>query len=403
MFTFGRVLALSLTLLDVAHAAPNLLPLAFVDGPARPGGYIVQLKVAALARRSLSSAHRTLLQSFSPSESQIKYEWPALNAFSGTFSDAALLALRSSSEVAAIEHDALGGADGFVTQTDAPWGLRRISQLPKVNSTDYRALNYTYVYDSTAGQGVDIYIIDSGINVDHEDFEGRARWGTAFNGLSELDEYGHGTHVAGIAAGKTFGVAKKANPVAVRILDKNGAATTSDAIAAVDWVVKEVATKAHVPSIINMSLRFPPSIMLDNIVNTAVKAGVHTVVSAGNAATLSDTQSPARAEAAITVGATDISDNVAYFSNYGPGVDIFAPGQQIASALNNDNTWYTLKSGTSQASPHVAGLVAYVIALEGDKTTSEILARIKDWSPDNILSEMPADTNNEIANNGVSA
>lgn len=400
MYALGRLVALSLAfLVGAADAAPDLLSIARVNGPTRPGGYIVSLKPAALARR----AHRALLRSFSPADAEVKYEWPALNAFAGTFSDSALLALRSSLDVAAIEPDAIGGADGtFVTQTDAPWGLQRISQLRGVNSTDYRALNYTYVYDSSAGQGVDIYIIDSGINIDHEDFEGRARWGTTFSGFSQQDEYGHGTHVAGIAAGKRFGVAKAANLVAVRILSKDGLATTSDAIAAVDWVVKEAA-KTHVPSVINMSLRFPPSIVLDDAVTTAVKAGVHTTVSAGNAATLSDTQSPARAEAAITVGATDMLDKVAYFSNYGPGVDIFAPGQQIASALNNDITWYTLKSGTSQASPHVAGLVAYVIGLEGNKPTPEILARIKEWSPDGILTEMPADTNNELANNGARA
>lgn len=402
MHGFHQLLALSLALLRVADAAPSLLSIAPVDGPTRPGGYIVALKEGAVAGRNVSSVHRAILQSFSPAESQIKYEWPALNAFAGTFSDAALLALRTSSEVAAIEHDAIGGADALVTQTDAPWGLRRISQIRKLNSTDYIALNYTYVYDSTAGTGVDIYIIDSGINTAHKDFEGRARWGTTFSGLSQQDENGHGTHVAGIAAGKRFGVAKAANLVAVRVLTRDGFATTSDAIAAVTWVVNEVA-KTRVPSVINMSLRFPPSEVLDSTVNGAVAAGVHTVVSAGNSATLSDTQSPARAEAAVTVGATDITDNIAYFSNYGSGVDIFAPGQNVMSAVRYDTTSYILKSGTSQASPHVAGLFAYLIGKSGNAPTFQVLGALKALSPDGILTGIPANTINEIANNGATA
>ncbi|EJD51049.1 peptidase 1 [Auricularia subglabra TFB-10046 SS5] len=401
MFSLARFVALSLALFGVAEAAPSLLSVASTTGPTRPGGYIVTLKSGAVARRSLTSVHRSLLSSFSASESDIKYEWPRLNAFAGTFSDAALLALRSSSEVAAIEHDTIGGVDEILTQTDATWGLQRISQVDRLDRSNYSALDYTYVYDSSGGKGVDIYIIDTGINLDHQEFEGRARWGLSLNGYPQRDGYGHGSHVAGTAAGKRVGVAKAANLVAVRILSDSGSGTVSDAIAGVNWVIEEVTTRTHAPSVINMSLRFSPSDVLDAAVTSAVANGVHVAVSAGNAATQATTQSPARAEAVITVGATTINDTIASFSNFGPRVDIFAPGENILSVLASSNTSYTLNSGTSMATPHVAGLVAYVVGLEGDKSTAEVLARIQEWSPDGIITRIPANTNNELINNGA--
>lgn len=399
MFSLTRFVALSLALLGVAEAAPGLVPVANSAVPTRPGGYIVTLKPEAVARRNLTSVHRSILSSFSASESDIKYEWSRLNAFAGTFSDAALLALRSSSEVAAIEADAIGHAEEFVTRTDAPWGLQRISQADRLDRSDVDALDYKYVYDSSAGKGVDIYIIDTGVNIHHEEFEGRARWGQNL-GYPEEDRHGHGTHVAGTAAGKRVGVAKAANLIAVRVLDDFGNGPVSDAIAAVNWVIREVTTRTRSASVINMSLGYPASAVLDAAVTAAVNNGIHVAAAAANDARPVD-KSPGRAEAVITVGATNISDAMAWFSDFGPRVDIFAPGEDVLSALANSNTSLVLKSGTSMATPHVAGLIAYVVRLEGNRPPADILDRIKGWSPDGILSEIPADTNNELINNGV--
>ncbi|EJD48763.1 peptidase 1 [Auricularia subglabra TFB-10046 SS5] len=381
MLLLTRFAVFALALFGVADAAPSLVSIASRKGSTRPGGYIVTLKEHAVARRSVSTVQRSILNSFSASDAQIKYEWPNLNAFAGTFSDAALLALRSSGDVAAIEHDTIGGVSALVTQRDAPWGLQRISQVAPLSSTNVSALDFSYVYDSSAGRGVDIYIVDTGVIVEHHDFEGRARWGAVFGGYPQGDGRGHGTHVAGTAAGRRFGVAKAANIVAVRVLDDTG---NGRDVAGVDWVISEVARTGR-PSVINVSLWFFPSDALDAALTAAVNAGIHVAVAAGNFEDEADQYSPSRAPALITVGATTINDAMAQFSNYGAVVDILAPGEDVISALSTNLDGYTSLSGTSMASPHVAGIVAYLIALEGNKSPAQLLARIKQFSPDGIL------------------
>ncbi|EJD51050.1 subtilisin-like protein [Auricularia subglabra TFB-10046 SS5] len=401
MFSLARCTALALAWLSAAQASPDLLPIAAAHLPGRPGGYIVTLKDASVARRDFSSVHRSILSSLSADDSRVRYEWPRLNALAGTFSDAALTTLRSSGDVAAIERDVHGGVAELVTQTDAPWGLQRISQVPRMSSNNDHALNYTYAYDSSAGKDVDIYIVDSGVNVEHDEFEGRARWGTSLN-FPRVDAFGHGTHVAGTAAGKRFGVAKAANIISVRVLPDSGNGSVSDAIAGVNWVIEEVTAHTNAPSVINMSLQYPGSDVLDAALAAAVDAGIHVVVAAGNFKKDASNYSPSRSIPATVVGAMNITDEIAWYSNFGPTVDIFAPGDNITSADYSTRDGYILNSGTSMASPHVAGLTAYVIALEGDKPPAEILARIKEWSPDGLLREIPEGTINEVADNGVS-
>lgn len=399
MISFARVVALSFALLGAADAA-ELLRIAPVSVPTRPGGYIVTFKDQTAARTSFASAHRALLAPFASAGAEITYEWPESNTLAGTFSEDALLALRASDAVAAIEHDTLGGAARLKTQHDAPWGLQRVSQLAPLNSSDYEALNYTYRHHPSAGRGVDIYVIDSGVMVEHEDFGGRARWGKNFGGYAEIDVEGHGTHVAGTAAGTKYGVAKAAHVIAVRVLDDNGVGAVSDVIAAVNWVVAQ-ARRTRRPSVINMSLHFTASDALDAAVTAAVDAGVHVVVAAGNSNLEVDYWSPGRAPAAITVGASTIDDRNAPFTNFGPLVDIFAPGTFVVSASIESLNGTTVMSGTSMASPHVAGLVAYIIGLEGNKSPAKILARLKKFSPDGILTGLRENTINELANNGV--
>ncbi|KAI0752522.1 subtilisin-like protein [Daedaleopsis nitida] len=394
-----RLAALALAFVSAVQAGTlgSLVQIKAAKGPVVPNAYIVTLKPSAQL-----STHRDILRTFQRAESDVKYEWASLHAFAGTFSDDALLALRQSDDVAAIEPDTVGGVDALMTQTDAIWNLQRISQVAKLASNSTTARNYMYTYDDSAGAGVDIYVVDSGVNVNHTEFEGRASWGTSFGGYPVGDGFGHGTHVAGTAAGKTFGVAKKANIIAVRILSNNGSGQMSDCVAAIDWATQQATTLTFRPSVITISLHFPPSDVLDAAVTNAVNAGVHLTASAGNGASSWDTQSPGRAAAAITVGATDINDEMSYYSNFGAGVDIFAPGDSILSSyIGSSNNETVVMSGTSMSTPHVAGLVAYLVGLEGNKPTSEILARLKEFSPDGILTGVPSDTNNELADNGA--
>lgn len=401
MLPTTHFVALSFAYLGLVQAAPGLLPIPPALGAAREHGFVVSLKPSASARRTVSSTHRTILSAFPAIDAVVTHEWPSLNAFAGTFSDAALLALRSSGDVEKIEHDVLGSVDLLNTQTDAPWGLQRISQVEKMNRKDVRSLNFTYRYDSSAGKGVDIYVIDTGVMVDHVDFGGRARWGKTFGQYEDRDDFGHGTHVAGIAAGTRYGVAKAANIIALRVMNNEGSGYLSDTIAAVNWATQQVTRVTKRPSIITMSLKFDPSDVLDAAVTAAVKAGVHVTVSAGNAGVAANTQSPARARAAITVGATDINDKISRFSNFGSAVDIFAPGETIISAYIDGPNSTKVMSGTSMATPHVAGLIAYLTSLEGAKSPQDMFSRIQQLGPDRILSDLPADTVNEIINNGA--
>lgn len=214
-------------------------------------------------------------------------------------------------------------------------------------------MDYTYTYSDPAGDGVDIYIIDTGIYIAHQEFEGRATFGFAAGAMQMLDGNGHGTHCAGTAAGKTYGVAKNASLIAVKVLSDNGSGLTSDIISGLNWVLTNVESTGK-PSIASMSLGGSVSDALDALVNQTVAAGITVVVAAGNDNTDASAQSPARVATAITVAAANITNTKASFSNYGAPVDIWAPGVDIISAwpFTNDTSTKVL-SGTSMATPHV--------------------------------------------------
>ena len=271
----------------------------------------------------------------------------AIKGFAATLQVQALDALRSNSKVKYIEQDQEVRA--ITTQSAVPsWGIDRIDQQILPLST-----TYSYTND---GSGVTAYVFDTGIRFDHVEFEGRAKFGfDAIRGGKGLDGNGHGTHVSGTIGGKNVGVAKKVTLVAVRVLNNNGSGTTSGVVAGLDWAVKDHATN---PAVGNMSLGGGISTTLDNAVIKVINDGIVMCVAAGNSATDASTSSPARVSAAITVGATDESDNIAYYSNYGAGVDIFAPGSAIYSSWNNSSTSYNTISGTSMATPHVTGVAA---------------------------------------------
>jgi len=242
------------------------------------------------------------------------------------------------------------------TQSPATWGLDRIDQrtLP---------LNNSYSYTNT-GAGVRAYIIDTGIRITHNEFGGRATWGAKFAGGPPDDCNGHGTHVAGTVGGSTYGVAKGVSLVAVKVLNCAGSGTTTGVVSGIDWV-KANAVK---PAVANMSLGGGISSAIDNAVNSAVTSGVTFAVAAGNSNANACNYSPARAGAAITVGATTSTDARASYSNFGTCLDIFAPGSSITSAWKSSNTATNTISGTSMASPHVAGVAA--LYLQGNPGAS---------------------------------
>lgn len=295
-------------------------------------------------------------------------------------------------------------------EKSAPWGLARISHRDPLSFGTFNK----YLYAADAGDAVDVYVIDTGTNTDHVDFEGRAHWGkTIPENDEDLDGNGHGTHCSGTIAGKKYGVAKKANVYAVKVLRSNGSGTMSDVVMGVEWAAKahskkvEAAKKgkgkAFKGSVANMSLGGGKSRTLDLAVNAAVDAGIHFAVAAGNDNADACSYSPASAEKAVTVGASTLADERAYFSNFGKCTDIFAPGLNILSTWVGSKYAVNTISGTSMASPHIAGLLAYLLSLQPSKESSFALPEItpKKLKEDLIriatrgtLTDMPEDTPN---------
>jgi subtilisin family serine protease len=279
----------------------------------------------------------------------------ALTGFAAELNAGQLNALQHNPNVDYIEQNARVQASA--TQSNAPWGLDRIDQraLP---------LNGTYTYTPT-GAGVNVYIIDTGIRFSHADFGGRAVSGyDAVDGGSADDCNGHGTHVAGTVGGSTYGVAKGARLYGVRVLDCAGSGTNAGVIAGMDWV----AQNRVAPAAANMSLGGGASQAIDDAIQRMVNAGVTTVVAAGNENQNACNTSPARAVNAITVGSTTRTDARSSFSNYGSCLDIFAPGSDITSAWHTGDAATSTISGTSMASPHVAGVAA--LYLQGNPSAS---------------------------------
>ena len=305
--------------------------------------------------------------------------------------------IRSRPEVDHIETDSIvntqeiyhGLDDGkvqdteVVTQKNAPWGLARISHHDPLSLSTFNK----YVYDTHGGEGVNVYVVDTGINIHHVEFEGRAHWGKTIP-LNDVDEdgNGHGSHCAGTIASRKYGVAKKANVIAVKVLGSNGSGTMSDVIGGVIWAAQDAKKKyaesvhefktkgstSHKGSVANMSLGGGKSPSLDRAVNKAVESGLSFAVAAGNDNENACNSSPASAPKAVTVGASTLWDERAYFSNIGECVDIFAPGLNILSVWNSGPHSINTISGTSMASPHTAGTLAYLLSLNYDKYNNVI-------------------------------
>jgi len=373
----------AIVLAALATASQALVPI-HRGTKAVPGSYIVVLKEGVDA-----SAHKESLAAFMKTDSpgnELLHEY-SIGEFQGyavRATENTVRFIRQAEDVVElVEEDQY--MTTFAQQNNPPsWGLDRTSQrnLP---------LDNIYHYPNTAGAGVDMYTIDTGIQIAHNDFGSRARWGyNAASGSSNSDLNGHGTHCSGTMAGTSYGIAKSANLIAVKVLGDNGSGTTADVISGVNWVAAQHSGTDR--SVANMSLGGGASTALDNAVNALVTKGVHTAVAAGNDNANACNYSPARAANAVCVGATDNADRKSSFSNYGNCVEIHAPGTSITSAWIGTNSASRTISGTSMAAPHVAGVMALYLA-QGRQPTASALATA---STKNVISGLPAGTVNYL-------
>lgn len=307
----------------------------------------------------------------------------ALNGFAGFLTGDQVCNLQKRGNVLSIEKDQEFSIQ--IEQSAPTWGLNRIDQrdLP---------LDTKYSYNSE-GQSIDVYVIDTGILSLHNEFTGRFKAGSNFvkDSRGTEDCNGHGTHVAGTIAGTRYGVAKKASVIPVRVLNCRGSGSNSDIIAGIDWIIERNNIST---SIANLSLGGATSNLLDQAVNKLIADGVNVVVAAGNSSANACNYSPARVPNAITVAASNNSDQLASFSNFGSCVDIIAPGEKITSAWISSrkcpsNCINTI-SGTSMAAPHVAGAVARL--LSANKSANSVLVNASDGK----VSGLPSGTPNKL-------
>jgi len=409
--TFPVFLASTLALVDAAPT--RLLPIikrATNDDPSKPTSYIVALKqntvdplnrgawldnIFAAADASLSEDEKSSLH--------LGWNETTFNGLAGMFNADALNVLRAHEHVEYVQESVTMKQTDLVHQSDATWGVARLSRgskhfPPGSDPSD----NFDFVFDDSAGEGTDVYILDTGIFTSHDDFGGRADLLKSFikgeDNTTDLD--GHGTHCAGTVGGAHFGVAKRALLHGIKVLAQDGTGADSTIISGIDFAVKHAKGHGR-PSVFSLSLGGSPSPGLDDAIRNAIKAGITVVVAAGNGNEDASLSSPSRVNEAIVVGAVDINDNIASFSNFGSLVDVFAPGVKVTSAGIKDNKDTNTLSGTSMACPHISGLAAAILSREGAMTPARLEARIKQLATASIVGNTRKTTTSAIAFNGV--
>jgi subtilisin family serine protease len=311
----------------------------------------------------------------------------ALKGFTIKLTSKDLKKVRKDPNVKYVEQDQLMNVS--FTQFTAPWGLDRIDQqsIP---------LNGSYTYETT-GSTVDAYIFDTGIRTDHNEFKSRIRAG--YNAISPdsipEDDNGHGTHVAGVIGGTRYGVAKGINLIPVKVLDQYGTGSFSQIIAGIDWAIANHTTR---PAVGNVSISGELSVSLDEALKRAIADGIVVTVAAGNNAEPARNASPGRVTEAITVGSVTNSDEWSSFSNFGPEIDIIAPGTNITSAWHTGSNDINTISGTSMATPHVTGAVALYLEKFPRSTQDDIQAGLKKFAVLNVIKNVPDSTANSLLN-----
>jgi len=398
----GGVLTNTRKSMGVEKSGQAALSPTLVRGDVIPGRFIIRLKSGVSTSQflastftSISSAVLNKTESDSPTSEFFIYD-SVLNGFAGDLSSLQVETLRRDQRVAAVYPDHVFTLDNVTTEDDLKsedsgvWGITRIDQHQGPNDEVYQ---YRYT-----GKGVNVYVLDTGIRLDHDEYGGRASIGFKAegvkfgSGVDVGDCHGHGSHTSATIGGRTYGVAKDVNLIGVRTFGCRGQTNESAILKGFDWI----ATHLQKPAVINLSIGGPLSEPVDAAVAKILEAGGVVVASAGNSEEDACQQSPAHIPGVITVGATDSKDQRAAFSNFGKCVDVFAPGVDILSAGIKNSSDSSIKSGTSMSAPHVTGVVALMLEHYPNATAAEIEKMIIQYSTPEVVSDSLSPTSNLV-------